>query len=35
MYFFMSDDGSHNIFDYQSTPDTLESKKEKGYWLYY
>ena len=29
MYFFMSDDGSHNIFDYQSTPDTLESKKKK------
>ena len=31
MYFFMSDDGSQNTFDYQPTPDTLESKKKKGY----
>ena len=29
MYFFMSDDGSQNTFDYQPTPDTLESKKTK------
>ena len=31
MYFFMSDDGSQNTFDYQPTPDTLEKKKKKGY----
>ena len=31
MYFFMSDDGSQNTFDYQPTTDTLESKKKKGY----
>ena len=29
MYFFMSDDGSQNTFDYQPTPDTLESKKKR------